>query len=330
MIATQQDRENAMQFGFSVPTRGPLANARDLAALAGSGEALGFSIMAVPDHLLVPRTIDSRYPYSQEGDWPGAGSGECLEQLTLMTWLAAVTTRMRLLSSIMVVPHRRPVHTAKALATLDQLSGGRTILGVGTGWLRAEFEAIGTEPFDARGRVTDEYLHIFKELWTSPEPSFDGEFNSFRDIQFAPRPAQPGGIPVWVGGESGRALRRTVELGDGWYPIGANPKDPLNTVARYGAHLDRLKALSEKAGRDPATITLAYWATWFSAEHPLDLDGIDRHMLTGSPEQIAGDIDGLAGLGVSELVLDFRRASLAESLEAMQHFVEEVRPLLSV
>ncbi len=317
-----------MEFGFSVPTRGPLANASDLCAIARKGEELGFSVMAVPDHLLVPRTIDSRYPYSQEGHWPGAAGGECFEQLTLMTWLAAVTTRMRLLSSIMVVPHRRPVHTAKALATLDRLSGGRTILGVGTGWLRAEFEAIGTEPFDERGKVTDEYLRIFKELWTSANPRFDGDYDSFRDIQFEPKPAQPGGIPIWVGGESNRALRRTVELGDGWYPIGANPKDPLNTLSRYAAHLDRLKALSEKAGRDPATITLAYWAPWFGAEHPLDLDGIDRHILTGTPEQVAADIDGLAAHGVSELVLDFRRGSLTESLEAMQRFAGEVRPLL--
>ena len=315
-----------MQYGFSVPTRGPLANARDLAALAGRGEELGFSILAVPDHLLVPRTIDSPYPYSQEGDWPGAAGGACLEQLTLMTWLAAVTTRMRLLSSIMVVPHRRPVHTAKTLATLDQLSGGRTILGIGTGWLRAEFEAIGTEPFDARGAVTDEYLRIFRELWTSSDPRFDGTYERFREIHFEPKPAQPGGIPVWVGGESPRALRRTVELGDGWYPIGANPKHPLNSLERYAAHRDRLHAMAETAGRDPATITLAYWASWFGADHPLDLGDIDRHLLTGTPDQLAEDIAGLARLGVSELVLDFRRPSLAESLEAMQRFAEEVRP----
>ena len=316
-----------MDFGFSAPTRGPLANAADLSRIAAEGERLGYAILAVPDHLVVPKSIASRYPYSQAGDWPGRAGGECLEQLTLMTWLAASTRTLRLLSSVMVVPHRNPVHTAKILATLDALSGGRTILGVGTGWLGEEFEAVGTEPFDERGQVTDEYLRIFKALWSDPEPVFEGAYNSFRDIYFEPKPVQSP-LPVWVGGESGRALRRTVELGDGWYPIGANPRDPLNTVARYAAQLGRLTAMAEAAGRDPDGITLAFWANWVGDNLPIAIEDGARYIMTGAPEQVAEDIDGLARLGVRHVLFNFQRPSLAETLEAMQRFADEVRPLV--
>jgi probable F420-dependent oxidoreductase len=317
-----------MDYGFSVPTRGPLANRADLLALARRGEALGFAYLAVPDHLVVPKEIGSRYPYSQGGDWPGRASGECLEQLTLMTWLAAATTRVRLLSSVMVVPHRNPVHTAKILATLDVLSGGRAVLGVGTGWLREEFEAVGTEPFDERGAVTDEYIRVFKRLWSEPEPAFAGDYVNFRDIYFEPKPVQQP-LPVWIGGESGRALRRVVELGDGWYPIGANPRDPLNTVARYGGALGRLRAMAEKAGRDPATIALAFWANWVGDQAPIAVEAGQRFIMTGSNEQVAQDIDGLAGLGVRHVLFNFQRPGLAETLEAMQRFAEQVQPLVS-
>jgi len=314
-----------MDFGFSMPTRGPLANKRDLVEIARAGEALGFSYLAIPDHILVPRQIDSRYPYSQEGDWPGRVGGECLEQLTLMAWLAAATEKARLLTSVMVVPHRKPVHTAKILATIDVLSGGRVVLGCGTGWLREEFEAIGTEPFEARGQVTDEYIRVFKELWTSENPSFAGEYVSFKDISFEPKPVQRP-LPIWIGGESGRALKRAASLGDGWYPIGANPRDPLNTVPRYAAALERLKRHAEEAGRDPAEIALAFWANWPGNAHPIEIEDGQRFIMTGSAEQIAQDIAGLGALGVEHVLFNFQRPSLPEMLEAMQQFIEDVRP----
>ncbi len=319
-----------MDFGMSVPTRGPMANAADIGAIAKQAEALGFRYLAIPDHLVVPRRIASRYPYSQTGDWPGQAGGDCLEQLTLMAWLAAVTTEVRLLTSVMVVPHRNPVHTAKIFATIDVLTEGRSVVGIGTGWMREEFEAVGTEPFAERGAVTDEYLRIFKALWCDDEPSFEGDYASFSDIVFEPKPVQQPHPPIWVGGESGRALRRVVGLGDCWYPIGANPNDPLNTPARYGAAVKRLEAEAEKAKRDPATIDRAFWANWPADSQPIEIEAGERFIFTGEANAVAQDIATMAALGVNHLLFNFQRATLPETLDAMRHFAEEIRPLASV
>ena len=201
-----------MNFGFSAPTRGPQATPEALARLVAHGEALGFGIVSVSDHVVMPRTANSTYPYSADGSF--AGGAECLEQLTLHAYLAAVTTRLRLLTAVMVVPHRPPVLTAKVLATVDVLSGGRLIVGCGAGWLREEFEAIEAPDFDRRGAVTSEYIRAFKELWTSDEPTFHGEFCSFSNLHFEPKPMQKPHPPIWTGGESPAALRRAGRLAD--------------------------------------------------------------------------------------------------------------------
>src|SRR5581483_110283 len=148
--------------------------------------------------------------------------GEFLEQLTVLSFLAGQTSRVRLLTSIMVVPHRQPVLAAKMLASLDYLSRGRLVVGCGVGWLREEFEALGTPPYEERGAVVDEYLQVFKELWNSPRPSFQGKFVRFPGLVFEPKPLQQPHPPLWIGGESGIALRRVVRLGDGWYPSAGN------------------------------------------------------------------------------------------------------------
>jgi probable F420-dependent oxidoreductase len=316
-----------MDFGLSVPTRGPLATPEAVAAIASRAEALGFRYLAIPDHLVVPGRIASRYPYSQEGDWPGQASGECLEQLTLMAWLAAVTEEMRLLTSVMVVPHRNPVLTAKIFATIDVLTEGRAIVGVGTGWMAEEFAAIGTEPFAERGAVTDEYLRVFKCLWGESESAFEGDYARFSDIVFAPKPVQKPHPPIWVGGESGRAMGRVVELGDCWYPIGANPRSPLNTVARYVEAVGRLEARAEAAGRDPATIDRAFWANWPADTEPIEIEAGERFIFTGSAAEIAEDIRAMAAAGVNHLLFNFQRATLPETLDAMAEFAEKIRPL---
>ena len=197
-----------MQFGLSIPHRGPLANPEAIRAIAESAERLGYGVLTISDHIVVPRQIASKYPYSPDGGWSGGGDGMCFEQISLLNYVAGITKKARLLTSIMVIPHREPIFTAKALATADQLSGGRVELGIGTGWMREEFELLKTEPFMERGAVTDEYIQAFKVLWTQENPSFDGKYVQFKDIFFEPKPIQPGGPKIWVGGESGRALRR--------------------------------------------------------------------------------------------------------------------------
>jgi probable F420-dependent oxidoreductase len=317
-----------MDVGLTIPTRGPLATREGIEAMARRAEELGFAHLSLSDHVVVPRKIGSRYPYSESGEWAGAASGDCFEQLTELAFLAALTTKPRLITGVAVIPYRGAVHTAKIAATIDVLSDGRMVLGVGAGWLREEFEALGAPPFEERGRVTDEYLQAFKALWTEDNPRFDGQHVRFSNVSFLPKPVQKPHPPIWVGGESPAALRRTARYGDAWFPIGNNPRHPLDTLARFGEGLRRLHQIAEQNGRDPKSIGLAFYAGWFDEARTLSVDSGERHIMTGTAAEVASDIDGLAALGVTDLVLNFQRATLDQSLASMQRFCDEIRPLI--
>jgi len=315
-----------MNFGFNIPSRGALATREAMLALAGRGEALGFAHVALPDHIVIPTRIESPYPYNADRKMAGAASGDCMEQITLMAFLAGATSKIKLLSSVMVVPHRPPMFTAKALATLDVLSQGRLIVGVGAGWMDEEFRALGAPPFAERGKVTDEYLRIFKLLWTQDDPRFEGQYARFANITFLPKPVQKPHPPIWVGGESPAALRRTAQLGDTWFPIGSNPEFPLNTVDRFSKGIGRLREQCERAQRDPNTVGLAYWAPWYKEGQTLSTDDGQRQVFTGTDDQVAEDIAAFRALGVKDLLFSFVRGSLAQSLEAMERFAQAVLP----
>jgi probable F420-dependent oxidoreductase len=316
-----------MDYGFSIPTRGAMATRDSVVEMAKRGEELGFNYVAIPDHIVIPRQIDSPYPYNPERKMVGAADGDCMEQLVLMAYLAASTRRIRLLTSVMVVPHRNPMFTAKALATIDVLSQGRVTVGCGAGWMDEEFQAIGVPPFAERGKVTDEYLRVFKTLWTESDPCFAGDYAKFKDIIFEPKPLQKPHPPLWIGGESPAALRRVIALGDAWYPIGSNPQFPLNTVERYSQALAGLRAAATAAKRDPASIDLAYWANWYKEDSTSKLEGGQRGAFTGSDAEVAQDIRAFRALGVRHLLFNFLRPSLDASLAAMERFAEKVLPL---
>ena len=317
-----------MDFGVGTMTRGDCATRQGYTAVAEAAERLGFGFVSVNDHIVIPGDIASRYPYSEEGQWPGRTAGECLDQLAALAFLAGRTERVRLLTSVMVVPHRHPVLAAKMLATVDVLSGGRLIVGCGAGWLKEEFEAVGAPPFAERGRVTDEYLDAFKALWTQEAPQLHGTHVAFGNLMFAPKPVQKPHPPLWIGGESPAALRRAVRVGDGWYPASNNPQFRLDTPARLRAAVGGLGRMAETAGRDPGSIDVAYIVLW-----PLDwtaqaLGDGTRRMLTGRSEDMAGDVAALKAAGVRHLCLTFQTPSLAETLERMQRFAQEVMPLV--
>jgi probable F420-dependent oxidoreductase len=219
------------------------------------------------------------------------------------------------------------VFTAKALATIDVLSQGRVTVGCGAGWMDEEFQALGVPPFAERGKVTDEYLRIFKTLWTEDNPHFEGSYARFQDISFLPKPVQKPHPPLWIGGESPAALRRVVALGDAWYPIGSNPQFPLDSADRYSEALARLREEAGRAKRDPASIELAYWANWYKEGNTKTLDNGQRQLFTGSDAQVAEDIVLFRSLGVRHLLFNFIRATLSESLAAMERFASEVLPL---
>lgn len=316
-----------MQFGFNIPNGGPLAHNDDIVAIARKGEACGYSLLAIPDHIIIPRTIAANYPYSPDGTLTFAtlGAGECLEPLALMASVAAQTTKARLLTSVMVVPYREPMLTAKLVSTIDHLSGGRTILGCGTGWMPEEFVAVGAPPYEERGKVTDEYIDIYRELWTKEAPAFKGSYRSFADLYFAPKPKQKPHPPIWVGGESRPAMRRAVKRGDAWYPIGCNPKAPLDSLKRYRAALGELKRLAEEEKRDPKTLDLAYWSVWTAGTGASAKASDGEHMLlTGSADDIAGDLVALKELGVNHVLFNFLSATRQETLDRIEAFAANV------
>lgn len=319
-----------MEFGFNIPNSGPLANPDDITTIARRGEELGFTIFAIPDHIVFPRSISSRYPYSEDGAFSFAKNfeGDFLEPLALMAHLAAITNKARILTSVLVIPYRDPILTAKLISTMDVMSGGRITLGCGAGWMEEEFVAVNAPPFKERGKVTDEYINAFRELWSAENPNFKGKYTEFSEIFFAPKPIQKPHPPIWIGGESMPAIRRTARLGDAWFPIGCNPHHPLDTISKFSAGLDKLKLESEKIDRDPATIDLAFWAVWPGSENPTMLDSGERQVLTGGPQEMASDIKAFEELGVRHLLFNFLGGNLDESLSNMEGFAENIMPLV--
>jgi probable F420-dependent oxidoreductase len=309
-----------MRYGFYMPTRGATAEPDALETLVTRGEALGFSSTMIADHIVFPVKVHSKYPYTADGRFPG--HGDALEQLSLMAFVAAKTQRLRLVTSVMILPYRNPVFTAKALATIDVLSRGRVTVGVGVGWLEEEFQALGAADFKRRGAVSDEYIRIFKALWTTSPASFRGEFYRFDEIRCLPHPVQKPHPPIWIGGHSKAALRRVARLGDGWHPVGANPAVPLGP-SELRALLDEVYRLTEAEGRDPKTLAISYKAPVYDVGKPV-APGVARRPFTGAPEQIREDIETFARLGVSELIFDFRSESQSESLDRMERFAQSI------
>lgn len=309
-----------MKFGFYLPNQGPTARPEPLAAIAQKGDELGFYCMVAGDHILVPESIDSPYPYTVGGVFPGGGTGEYFEQLTLLTYLAGVTQQIRLVPSVMIVPHRPALLTAKILATLDVLSQGRLTLGVGVGWMEEEFRALDTPPFAERGAVTDEYLRAFKELWASDNPTFEGKYCHFSNISLLPRPVQQPHPPIWVGGQSRRAIRRAAELGNGWHPVGAIPAAPLEPED-LAQDLMWLRRYAERAQRDPAELDVVMKAPLYD---PQVAGGTERRRFSGEPEQVLHDIQTYADIGVTHLIFDMRSTDLGQTIERMAWFAEQV------
>ena len=316
-----------MDFGVATATRGQCSTREGYSAVAETAERLGFGFISVNDHVVVPRGIASQYPYSEDHKWAAASVGECLDQLTTLAFLAGRTERLQLLTSVMVVPQRQPVLTAKMLATIDILSRGRLIVGCGVGWLKEEFEALGAPPFAERGRATDEFIDAFKVLWTQDTAVFRGTHVGFDNLIFAPKPVRKPHPPIWVGGESPLALRRAVRAGDGWYPASNNPQYRLDTPKRIAAGIGELARTAEAAGRDPASIDVAFIVLWPVAWTPQQNADGERRLLTGSSQDLAADIMALDKAGVRHVCLTFQTATIAETLERMQRFAEEVMPL---
>jgi len=216
-----------VEFGCHLPVFGPAATRAGLLTFAREMERLGYESLWASDHIVIPHTIRSRYPYSDTGQFPLAPDATFLEPLTALAMVAGVTERAKLGTTVLVLPHRHPVLAAKALATLDHLSGGRVILGAGVGWMREEIELLGA-PFAERGAWSDEAIRIMRACWRDERTRFHGRFFNFDDIGCFPKPVR-GDIPIWMGGHAKPALRRIVALADGWHA--AFPPRPASRAA---------------------------------------------------------------------------------------------------
>ena len=310
-----------MDFGLHLPASSATVNAEDLVCFAQQAEALGFYCLTVADHVVVPKNISVPYPYTVDGKYPGTGYH--LETLTTMSYLAGATKRIRFVTSVMILPYRNPIVTAKMLASLDVLSGGRVIVGAGVGWMKEEFETIRTESFEERGKVTDEYIAAFRELWTSDNPRYDGKYCSFSDIVFLPKPVQKPAIPIWIGGHSKQAIRRAARLGDGWHPIGGVPTIPLEPEDIV-TDMSMLREYAEKAGRDPKNIRVALKGSLFDREKQITPGR--RRRFIGTAEEVASDICDYRAAGVDTMIFDVRQPSTAATLERMEWLAKDVFP----
>lgn len=301
-----------MRFGVILPHfAAGFASPPATLEVARAAEALGYDSAWVTDHVGIP----ARY----EADF-----GRTLyDPLALLPWLAGHTTRIALGTSVLVLPYRDPLGVAKMVATADHLSGGRIVFGIGAGWCREEFEALGST-FAERGARTDEYVRIMKAVWTEERPRFEGRFYRFRDVSWLPRPLQRPHQPIWVGGKTEPALRRAVALGDVWHPYQLTPDE-------VAAGVTRLRALCEAAGRDPDTLEIAPRVPL--QVHVTRRPHSGRHPLVGSAEWILESVLAYRRAGAAHVVLDtffgipeFAGETLAGVLQTLETFAREIRP----
>jgi probable F420-dependent oxidoreductase len=313
-----------MKFGLSTITSRVFTSADAYMAVAAAAERAGFDFLSVSDHLVMPGAMQSHYPYVKGGAFRAAELGHCFDQLTTIAFLAAATTKLRLLTSVMVVPHRPAMLTAKMLATIDVLSKGRLIVGAGAGWMKEEFELLGAN-FAARGKLTDEYLAAFVELWTKPRPSFSGAHVRFHDAVFEPKPVQKPHPPLWIGGESPGAIRRAIKVGAAWYPGNNSQTRPLDTPERLDAGIRDVRARAQAAGRAPDTLGIALLVQdHFEWADRRIADGTRRRMFTGTSDQMLEDADALTAIGVGHAALRLGGDTVEEAVGRIERFGAEV------
>ncbi len=262
-----------MKFGLRYCNTGPYAEAARAVELVQAGEAAGFESAWTVEHTVVPANYDSPYPYSPDGKMAGGHDDIPFpDPLMWMAYMAGVTSTINLATGILILPQHNPVITAKQVATLDAMSGGRVLLGIGVGWMREEFDAIGAS-FGDRGARTDEYVAVMRELWTADRPTFHGRFINFDDTYCRPQPAQ-GSVPIIVGGDTPFAARRAGRLGDGYFPARGAPQDLL----------DLARSTAEANGRDPEAIEITTQLPDNLDEIPaLAARGVSRLLVPVSP-----------------------------------------------
>lgn len=292
-----------MDIGCHLPNQGPLATREALATFARAADERGVASLWVSDHVIFPRTATGSYP---GGRFPHPPDKPYLEPVVTLTAAAMVTTRARLGASVFILGHRHPVVMAKMLTSIDALSQGRLIVGVGVGWWKEELEMLGV-PFTRRGRQADEALKVFKALWTQDNPAFEGEYFRIRDLGFAPKPVQKPHPPIWVGGDSPGAFRRVATLGDGWHATSKTP-------AQFSEALGRLRKAADDARRPFESLELSLRF------------GLTDELVAQGTQAIVDTLAAYKRLGLKHILLEFRRDDLGRMLEILELVTSGVRP----
>lgn len=318
-----------MKFGIHFGSRGVAGNPDSLKSIAHTAEALGYEHFGMSDHVIVATEVASAYPYSATGKFFAQDTGISLEQVTALSFVASATDRIRLLTSVLVLPHRHPVLAAKMLATVDILSKGRLTAGVGVGWMAEEIALLGGPAFSDRAAASDEYITGFRELWSAETPQQNGRFANFEKLMFAPKPAQQPHLPIWIGGESKGARRRAARLGDGWYPVAANPRQPLDTPGLYGDAFADVRAMAEAEGRNPDHITGALLAIYCRIGPEQEGRDGGRLAFTGSAEAIIDDIGRTREKGLEHFLIGGDGGDLQQTSDRLEEFADLVMAKLT-
>lgn len=297
-----------MKIGVTIPNNWGIADPQHVLAFGPAAETLGYDSIWVMDHLFntgyIRERLDAK-PY--------------YHPLATLSYLAATTQRVRLGTSVLVLPYHNPVELAKYVATLDQTSGGRVILGVGVGAMTEEFEALGIS-MRQRGALTNESLAIMKELWTSPDPSYASPRWHFSDLKFSPKPRQKPHVPLWVGGSSPGALKRAATMGDGWHPTGMAPE-------AFSQGRQEVRALASAAGREPDALTMSIRIEVEVHGRPSSPRAQNRVRLPGDDvEAMIAGIRAYRDAGVEHMVLALNSGDVAKITELMDTIARKVIP----
>ncbi len=237
-----------MKIGIMFANSGPFSAPQLLGHLARTAERCGFESIWTVEHVVIPQDYKSPYPYSSSGKIPGGEDVPIPDPLLPLAYAAALTTRLKLGTAVVILPQRHPLYVAKEVATLDVLSQGRALFGIGSGWLEEEFAALGLD-FHSRGARTDEAIQAIHALWLDNPSRFAGKHFNFGPVKSWPKPLQKGGVPIHVGGHSKAAARRAARLGNGFFPATGNP-------AKLAEVFGLLRAECDKLGRNPGEIEL--------------------------------------------------------------------------
>ncbi|HVF33195.1 MAG TPA: TIGR03619 family F420-dependent LLM class oxidoreductase [Acidimicrobiales bacterium] len=289
-----------LRYGVAVPQAGPFASLEVQRSLARSIEDLGYDSLWVSDHVIVP--VGERYIPEV-----------MLEPLALLAWLASATTSITLGTSVLILPYRDPVFTAKFVASVDELSAGRIVLGVGAGWHEREFETLSAS-FADRGAVTDEWLRVIRNLWETETSSFSGRWKSYTDMRLFPKGHGDHRVPILVGGNARPSVRRAGELGDGWHPINLSPAQLVVGVASY-------REACARFDRAAGPVVLRHMPGGRTTPE-------GRPPLSGTPAEQAEDLRAYEAAGLDELMLSLSVRTPDELVPALASFREDVVPLV--